>query len=253
VDPPTTLHYEYQVCNPSEVSLSNIDVTDDTCDEVQYVGGDNSPANGKLDPGEVWLYTCEYEYTGPAKPGVCVVNEVTVTGGFDGQTVDDDHVAVVHCAAQPEGGIQILKTVDMEHVCPGQTLLYRYEVSALGNDPLSNVTMSDDTCSPLQGPSGDWNHDGRLDPRETWIYTCRYTVTGLEPNPLENRVIAFGDVLEGEQVVASYTDRHPAIVQIVPCVEAEFVPEPGSALLLAGGLAGMAGYANLRWRRRSRS
>jgi hypothetical protein len=255
VDPPATLHYEYQVCNPGQVSLSNIDVTDDTCDDVEYVGGDNSPANGMLDPGEVWFYECEYEFEGPAHPRECVVNKVTVTGGFDGQIVDDDHVAVVHCAAPPEGGIQIMKTVDLEHVCPGQTLLYRYEVNALGDNPLSNVTVIDDTCSPVQGPSGDWNHDGRLNPGEMWFYTCRYTVTGNEPNPLENRVIATGDVLEGEQVVASYADRHPAIVQIVPCVEpeVEFVPEPGTAMLMAGGLAGMAGYIGFSLRRKLRS
>ena len=28
------------------------------------------------------------------------------------------------------------------------------------------------------------------------------------------------------------------------------IPEPGSALLLAGGLAGIAGYLGLRWRAR---
>ena len=35
-----------------------------------------------------------------------------------------------------------------------------------------------------------------------------------------------------------------------PPPEEEFVPEPGSALLLAGGLAGLCGYARLRWRRK---
>ena len=34
-----------------------------------------------------------------------------------------------------------------------------------------------------------------------------------------------------------------------PC-EVEFVPEPGSILLLGSGLAGLAGYATLRWRTR---
>jgi hypothetical protein len=33
--------------------------------------------------------------------------------------------------------------------------------------------------------------------------------------------------------------------------EAEFVPEPGTIALLGSGLAGLAGYATLRWRARS--
>jgi hypothetical protein len=34
------------------------------------------------------------------------------------------------------------------------------------------------------------------------------------------------------------------------CAAATFVPEPGSILLLGSGLAGLAGYATLRWRAR---
>jgi hypothetical protein len=254
VDPPVTLHYQYQLTNPSNVSLSDVTVTDDTCSPVEYVSGDNSPNNDKLDPGETWLYTCEFLFEGPGEPGVCVVNEVTAEGTSDSQVVEDTHVAVVHCSAPPEGGIQILKTVDLEHVCPDRYLLYRYEVTNLGETPLSNVTVTDDTCSAIEGPSGDSNHNGRLDPPETWIYTCRYDVTGGEPNPLENRAMAIGQILEDGQVIETFTDGHPAIAQLVPCPKAvtEFVPEPGTALLLATGLAGVAGYARLRWRRRPR-
>jgi hypothetical protein len=252
VTPPATLHYEYQLTNPGQVPLSDITVVDDKCANVQYEGGDNNPADGKLDPGETWLYSCQFVYNGPGEPGICVVNKVVASGGYDGKTVDDDHVAVVHCALPPEDGIRILKTVNLEHVCPGQTLIYRYEVITLGDVALTNVTVTDDTCSPIQGPSGDeipiGNGNGDLDPGEVWIYTCRYTVTGAEPNPLENRAIATGQIVGGPEV----EDRHPAIVQIVPCVQAEFVPEPGAAMLMVSGLAGLAGYASLKLRRKSR-
>jgi hypothetical protein len=41
-----------------------------------------------------------------------------------------------------------------------------------------------------------------------------------------------------------------ASVTFAEVCEEEFVPEPGTILLLGSGLAGLAGYASLRWRTR---
>lgn len=177
-----------------------------------------------------------------------MVNTVNVTGTHNGETVTDEHPAAVHCAAPPEGGIYILKTMDKEHACPGQTLLYRYEVTNLGDAPLHDVQVTDDSCSPIVGPDGDVDRDQQLDADETWVYICGSVVGGREPNPLENRVIVSG---YEPQAGAAFVDRDPGIVEIVTCPQPEFVPEVGTLLLLTTGFAGMAGYAGLRMRRRS--
>jgi uncharacterized repeat protein (TIGR01451 family) len=52
-----TVTYTYTVANPGDDPLSSVHVSDDKCDAVNLVGGDDND-NYDLDPGEVWTYTC---------------------------------------------------------------------------------------------------------------------------------------------------------------------------------------------------
>ena len=54
---------------------------------------------------------------------------------------------------------------------------YTYKVTATGNVPLSDVSVSDDKCSPVTYVSGDANSDEFLDLSEEWTFTCMATVT----------------------------------------------------------------------------
>jgi hypothetical protein len=54
------VRYDYQVTNPGNVPLTNIQVRDDKCLNVNFTGGDTN-ANSKLDPGETWSYWCSME------------------------------------------------------------------------------------------------------------------------------------------------------------------------------------------------
>jgi hypothetical protein len=75
---------------------------------------------------------------------------------------------------------------------PGDTLTFHYTVTNPGDVALTNVTATDDKCSPLTR-TGDTS-DTTLDPGDTWTYTCSYQLRWSQgdPNPVVNTVEVCG-------------------------------------------------------------
>jgi uncharacterized repeat protein (TIGR01451 family) len=114
--------------------------------------------------------------------------------------------------------IQVLKT-GPSIAYSGDLLSFGFDVTNPGNEPLTAITLTDDRCASVQGPTlkevGD--PDDVLDAGERWHYICSYTATHAmgDPNPVVNTATAsaqdpFGRIVRG---TGSHETRflHPAI------------------------------------------
>jgi hypothetical protein len=97
----------------------------------------------------------------------------------------------------------------------GDKLTFSFTVTNPGNEPLTDVTVSDDKCSPVT--KADNLTDTVLDPGDTWKYTCSYVATHNlgDTNPVVNTVTAIGKDHNGQPVNDTDTHStrflHPAI------------------------------------------
>jgi uncharacterized repeat protein (TIGR01451 family) len=159
--------YIYTVTNPGDALLSAIDLSDDKCSSMDFVGGDDG--DDQLDPVETWTYRCTMG------PDTDITNTVAVTGTYSlGGTVSDLDTAFVDVISP---GIAIDKMVDPTDISADDSVTYTYAVTNAGDDPLSAVDVTDDKCAPMF-VEGDANDNYRLDLGETWIYTCSAVITG---------------------------------------------------------------------------
>ncbi len=153
-------------------------VTDNRCAPVAYLSGDTNN-NGQLDLGEHWLYSCT------ATLATTTTNTAIATGHTDGSTAVATAVATVIVGAPIDPPlINIIKVPSRLTPFPvgGGMVSYTYTVTNPGVVPLSDVTVTDNKCSPVKYVSGDVNNNNLLDPSETWNYVCSTDITASTMN-----------------------------------------------------------------------
>ncbi len=79
--------------------------------------------------------------------------------------------------------IDVVKTANPLSLPNGPgPVVYTYTLRNTGTVPVTDVTMVDDTCSPIVLASGDTNTNAKLETSETWVYRCTQTLSATHTN-----------------------------------------------------------------------
>ncbi|NNC92791.1 MAG: hypothetical protein HKN80_09895, partial [Acidimicrobiia bacterium] len=127
--------------------------------------------------------------------------------------------------------ITLAKSTSTPVIDSGDTASYSYDLENTGTEPfpLASVTVSDDNCAPVTGPtSGDANSNNVLDPGETWGYTCSTALTQDTTNTATATVVpAFGpNLVEND---SAFVDVRPSIV-VTKTGGVASIDEPGGTV-----------------------
>ncbi len=215
--------YTYTVTTTSDISLSNISVTDDRLGSIPFASGDDNE-NGVLDGDETWLFTANYT-TNVYDPDLLV--NIAEASGMDvlEQTFTDSDTASVSILRP---GIALVKDADPLKAHEGDNITYTYTLTNTGNTPLSNISVTDDLADNITFVSGDDNENDLLDGDEAWVFTANYTVSGDDSSPLVNTAEASGmDALEQiltDSAAASVSILRPGIALVKTADPSDDVP-----------------------------
>lgn len=167
--------YTYLVSNPGYYTITDVVLTDDKCSEIKFIDGDKN-TDKKLDRNEIWKYTCQTNII------ATTINTATVNGKSSAGNVKDTTKATVY-VPKMDLAIKLEKSANPESLSEkGGLVTYSYKVSNKGSKAISDVTVTDDKCSPINFISGDTNKDKKLDTSEIWIYTCQSNIAKTTVN-----------------------------------------------------------------------
>lgn len=177
---PGLVTYIYTLHNIGTVSVTNVKMIDDSCSSVNLISGDiNNDA--KLNVNEVWTYQCS------ATLLATHTNTVVATGWANGVSATD-----IASATVVVGDLVVPPLIHVTKIpnpltlsAGGGMVIFTEKITNPGTVALSNIQIDDDKCSPVKYVSGDKNGDSKLDPAETWTYTCKANLTATTTNTVK--------------------------------------------------------------------
>ncbi|MFA5830509.1 MAG: ice-binding family protein [Candidatus Paceibacterota bacterium] len=174
---PGSVTYTYTLRNIGTVPVTDITIVGDTCSPIVLVSGDTNN-DKKLDLNETWVHTCQTNLTETH------TNTAVATGWANGISTVDIATATVVVGTPIVPPLIHITKVPTPFTLPagGGMVTYVKTVTNPGTVALSNVRVTDNQCSPVSYITGDANGDSKLDPSETWMYTCRVNIMQTTTN-----------------------------------------------------------------------
>lgn len=233
---PLTVTYTYLLENdsPTGAPVADVKLAHDACPGVRLTGGDAN-ANGVLDSGETWTFSCPRTLSSPGT----VTSRATATGTsvVDGRPQPPATARVAVTATNPHTTLRVIPSPDTGRA--PLTVTYTYTEANDGTDPIADVAVADDLCAPLTVTGGDGNGDAVLEPGETWTLAC--TRSFDTPGTFTNTVSATGtDTVDG---LPAPPESAQATVTVLPPLPPPTVRSAPSAGRRDGGGLPLTGLA----------
>lgn len=174
---PGAVTYTYTLRNIGTVPVTDVTMVGDTCSPINLISGDAN-SDAKLDVTETWIYRCNTTLSETH------TNTVVATGWANGISATDIASATVVVGEPTVPPLIHITKVPAPFGLPvgGGMVTYTKKVTNPGTVALSNVRVTDDKCSPIKYVSGDTNVNLKLEPSETWTYTCQANLTVTTTN-----------------------------------------------------------------------
>lgn len=198
--------YHYAVKNfLQELPLTDVRVSDDGCDAVRFVEGDDN-GDARLDYQETWRYACTTNVATTTR------STATATGTANNLTATHHaYMTIVVGLKDPAPLVSIVNITKIAYPLAlpieGGAITFTYKVNNPGVVPLSDVVVTDDKCSAISGKLGDTNGNNLLDTREVWIYTCTAILKQTTTNTATVTAFANGLKAVGEAVLTVKVDN----------------------------------------------